>query len=448
MAARRTSSWFYRARARLGFACLAVGFGLIACSQDQAAQDEPNQPTAGAAGESSPGQSGAGGAGPAPGASGAGGGAGAAPEPLYVLANEIYADEESTSYVTLLSSLDVDQIDLDQAIEFPGGRATIATRAGWVFVAPPTSPEIRRFRVTEAGRLEPDGVVSFLDYGLDGLALDGWGNTFISDTKAYVHNLVDGTSVIWDPSDMTIVGEVDVSDFELVRPDLGDLNGSAGLARDGRLFRTIFWSNWDEQQTSTEQYLAVYDTDADKLIALEPETRCPGLSNLVSQDEAGNAYFSNWIWNVGETILRDAPKSCVLKLPADSQHFDPEFRLDYASLTQGREGAVFSYLADGRGVMSIFYEEESPVTGETTPNDLVSVPAWKVWNVDLNGDATPLVGLDWMLGAVTPLQLDGRSLLMVPGEDWSIIHVHEIVDAEAVPRFDIPGWSYQFLKVR
>lgn len=160
--------------------------------------------------------------------------------PLYVVANEVYADDESTSYVTVLSSLDIDELALDDAIEFPGGRATITTRAGWVFVAPPTSPEIRRFRVTNSGRLEPDGVVSFLNYGLDGLALDGWGNTFISDTKAYVHNLVDGTSVIWNPTEMTIVGEVDVGDFELVRPDLGDLNGSAGVARGSRLFRTIF----------------------------------------------------------------------------------------------------------------------------------------------------------------------------------------------------------------
>lgn len=430
--------------------CLLGCALLLACSDDKDANptDDPSESQAGAAGEPSLGQSGAGGSDAAPGTAGAGAAPPEPAAPLYVVANEIYTGDESTSYVTVLSSLDIDELDLDEAVEFPGGRATITTRAGWVFVAPPTSPEIRRFRVTETGRLEADGVVSFLNYGIDAIALDEWGNTFISDTKAYVHNLVDGTSVIWDPSEMIINGEVDVSGFELVRPDLGDLNGGSGVARGNRLFRTVFWSNWEEQQTSEAQYLAVYDTDADKLIALEAETRCPGLSNLVSQDEAGNAYFSNWIWNVGETILRDAPPSCVLKLPADSEHFDPDFRLDYASLTQGREGAVFSYLADGRGVMSIFYEEQSPVSAETTPNDLVSVPAWKVWSVDLNGEAAPLVGLDWMLGAVTPLQLDGRSLLMVPGEDWSIIHVHEIVDGQALPRFDIPGWSYQFLKVQ
>jgi hypothetical protein len=82
---------------------------------------------------------------------------------LYVVANEISANEESTSYVTVLSSLDIAEFDSSGGIEFPGGRATMATRAGWVFVAPPTSPEIRRFRVTDAGTLEPHGVVSFLE---------------------------------------------------------------------------------------------------------------------------------------------------------------------------------------------------------------------------------------------------------------------------------------------
>ena len=429
--------------------------GVAACAEDKAenvggdaragTRNEPNAPESGNGGTATGGEDGGTTLGGIGGESGA---RTATADPIYVVANEVYASDESTSYVTVLRSLDFVELDSSAGIEFPGGRATMATRAGWVFVSPPTSPEIRHFRVTDDGKLELDGVVSFLDYGLDGLALDDWGNTFISDTKAYVHNLVDGTSVIWNPTEMTITGEVDVTGFELVRPALGDLNGSAGFVRGNRLFRTVFWSNWDDEQTSAEQYLAVYDTDTDKLIALEEETRCPGLSNLVSQDEAGNAYFSNWIWNVGETILRQGPKSCALQLPADSDHFDPDFRLEYAALADGREGAVFNYLADGQGLMSIFYEEQAAAMAETTPTELVAVPAWKVWSVDLKGHAAPLQGLDWMLGAVTPLRLDGRSLLMVPGEDWAIIHVHEIVNGRAEPRFDIPGWSYQFVKVR
>lgn len=417
------------------FTLFAAG-QLLGCSSH-----EPGSPERGAAGE-------------APSlvdndtaAAGAGGARAEVDSPVYVVADEIFA-KESTSYVTLLRSLDVSELDLTDAIEFGGGRATIATRGGYVYVAPPDAPEIRRFAISEAGLLVPDGVLSFLHYGLESASLDEWGNTFISDDKAYLHNLTDGTSVIWNPRRMVISGEVDVSDFELVRPELGELNGSSGLVRDGRLFRTIFWSNWEEQRTSQAQYLAVYDTDADRLIALDPEERCPGLSNLVSRDESGAAYFSNWIWNVGETVLRDAPQSCVLRLPADSERFDPDFTLRYADLTDGREGAVFSYLADGAGIMSVFYPERSPTTDGAGPSDVVEAPAWKLWSVDLSGKAAPLPGLDWMLGAVTPLRLDGRSLLMVPGEDWAIIHVHELVDGRLEPRFDISGWSYQFLKVR
>ncbi|HET9960078.1 MAG TPA: hypothetical protein VFQ61_36550 [Polyangiaceae bacterium] len=367
--------------------------------------------------------------------------------PLYVLANEVSSGDDTISYVSVLESLDIENVDLSRAVEFPGGRATISTYSGWVFAAPPDSGEVHRYRVTERGALEEDGVISFLNYGFDTAILDAWGNTFVSATKAYLHHPSEGTSVIWNPSLMRIEGEVDLGGFELIRPELGDINGGTGVVRGNRLFRTVFWTNWDEEQTSAEQYLAVYDTDSDRLIALHEERRCPGLSNRVSGDEAGNFYFSNWIYNVGETVLRDAPESCVLRLAPGSERLD-DFRFQYSRVTQGLQGANFAYLADAQAVMSVFYPERSPVSADSTPISLVSEPAWKVWSVDLEGKSKPVEGLDWMLGAFTPVHLDGRSLLLIPGEDWSIVYVNELVDGKAVPRFEIPGWSYQLLKVQ
>ena len=58
--------------------------------------------------------------------------------------------------------------------------------------------------------------------------------------------------------------------------------------------------------------------------------------------------------------------------------------------------------------------------------------------------------LDFNGGAFTPVQFDGRLFLMVPGgeeENWAT-QVHEVVDGVASPRVKLPGWSYQFVKLR
>lgn len=367
--------------------------------------------------------------------------------PLYAIANEVYTDDDSTTYVSVLSSLDVTEIDYDAAIEYAGGRATIAAYDGALFVASPEAPAITRFAVDRDGTLEEEGTVSFLDYGFESVSIDEWGNAFISTTKAYLFH-PDGSAVIWNPTTMEIRGEVDQGDFDLVR-DFGDLNGSAAVARGNRLFKTVFWSDWDAWKTSSEQYLAVYDTDSDVLIELIEETRCPGLGNRVASDEDGNLYFSNWIWNVAETLVAGAPESCALRIESGEERFDQDFRLAYPEATGGRQGAMFTYLGDGEALVSVFHDERATIDAGTAPAELASTDNWRLWMLDMEaGDAAPLEGIEWMTGAATTVGLDGRSFVMVPGADWSVTSVYELERGQATHRFDVNGWSYQFQKLR
>ncbi len=110
-----------------------------------------------------------------------------------------------------------------------------------------------------------------------------------------------GRTIIWNPSSMEIVGAIEAPD-ELFRDGV-TLEGSPGVVRDGLLYRTFNWVNYDDATYSTDFLLAIYDVGSDQLLELVPETRCPAPGNLVHQDEAGNIYFSNWIWPVG-TIMR------------------------------------------------------------------------------------------------------------------------------------------------
>jgi hypothetical protein len=372
--------------------------------------------------------------------------AGSSDGPLYVLANEVYAADDSTSYLNLLHTLDIAELDYDQAVEYGGGRATIATYNGWLFVSSPEGPVVTRHTVDASGRLVSTGEISFGNYGFNELTIDEWSINFISETKAYLFNYTDGNVVVWNPSTLEISGEIAGPD--MVREG-SLLNGGTGFVRGNRLFRTYFWSNWETYDTSREQYLAVYDTENDALLELIPEQRCPGLGNRVSQDPAGNLYFSNWIWNVTETLTKDAPVSCALRIRPDEETFDADWVLRFPDLAEGRQGAMLNVLSDGRAVMSVFHDERVSIDAQTDPSELAGTDNWRIWSVDLERQTAELSSeLPWMAGAASNFELDGRSFLFIPGEDWAITHVHELVDGHAKPAFDVRGWSFQLQKLR
>lgn len=53
-------------------------------------------------------------------------------------------------------------------------------------------------------------------------------------------------------------------------------------------------------------------------------------------------------------------------------------------------------------------------------------------------------------GAFTPVQSDDRRSVMVPGgeEEGYATQLYEIADGVAAPYAKLPGWSYQFVKLR
>lgn len=373
-----------------------------------------------------------------------------AADPLYAIMYEVYDGEDSVSYLSVLRSLD-DEIDLSRAREYGSGRAFIQGYNGWLFVGESETPTVTRYALAEDGELIPEGEMSFANYGLRAGQFDSWNATFISPEKAYLADFIDGgNTIVWNPTTMEITGEIPPP-AELLRPGWR-IESTPAAVRDGLLFRTWGWVTEDGSNVySTDFLLGVYDVESDELIDVVPETRCPVPGNLLDTDEAGNIYFSNWIWSVAGTLMHDAPASCVLRIPPGETSFDPEWTLDYPDYTEGRAGAMFTYLEDGKGLVSAFYDENTSFDDETDPYSYVGSNNWRIWGIDLaGGDGAPLDGLDFNGGAFTPVQFDDRLFLMVPGgeEDNYATQIFEVVDGSAVPYVRLPGWSYQFVKLR
>jgi hypothetical protein len=369
--------------------------------------------------------------------------------PLYAIMFEIYDDVGSTSYLSLLDTLDIEEIDLSKAREFTGGRAFIQTYGGRLYVGDAATPTVTRYSIDESGSLVEEGKISFSSYGLTTGQFDSWNATFIDENKAYLMDFKTGTTIIWNPTTMEIVGDIAAPDM-LLREGLS-LEGTPAAVRDGLLFRSFDWVSYDTATYSTDSLLAVYDVATDELLSTVTETRCPVPGNLVHQDEAGNIYFSNWVWPVAGAIMRGAPSPCVLRINAGEQVYDPTWTLDYSAITDGREGAMFSYLADGEALISVFYDERTSFDEDTDPWSYVGSLDWSIWKVDLDTlEGAPLEGIDFNGGAFTPFDVDDQRFLMVPGgeEESYATQVYEVVDGLAVPRVKLPGWSYQFVRLR
>lgn len=371
--------------------------------------------------------------------------------PLYAVMYEVFDDLGSSSYLSLLNSLDAEEIDTTQAREYAGGRAFLHAYDGAIFVGDAATPTVTRYSVAEDGSLTTEGTVSFAGYPIEtSWSFDAWNVTFIDPHKAYLMDFPGGgTTIVWDPTTMEITGEIPPPSE--VHRDGWTLEGTPALLRDGLIFRTFSWADYVEGTYSSDLLLAVYDAEKDELLELVEETRCPVPGNLVHQDEAGNAYFSNWIWPVGHSLMRGAPAPCVLRLNAGERRFDPEWTLDYSTVTDGHQGAMFTYVKDGQALVSAFYDENTSFDAGTSTWTYTGSLNWRIFNVDLEqGTGAPLEGLDFNGGAFTPARFDDRMYLMVPGgeeQNWKS-QVYEIEDGAASPRVKVPGWSYQYVKVR
>lgn len=383
----------------------------------------------------------------APSDEGAGGNAGSpgTSDEWFVVSTQIYGDT-TTSYIPVVSSIDVAEISLENAKELEG-RSSVAKLGKWLFVAASTAPVVTRYTVGSDGALAEDGTINFANYGVpEFFSIDAWGAVFVNEEKAYIFNGSDGSHVIWNPTTMTITGTIEGPDIVQEGYDME----SVAVVRGDRMYRLFTFLNYDTWEFLPQpQYLAVYDVETDELLALEEESRCVQLYAQPSVDENEDIYFSGHVWTPGLALTSDYPKSCSLRVKAGEDDFDDEWQLDFAEVTEGREGATLRYIGDGKALLDVFHHERVEITETTDAQEVVSTANWRLWLVDLEEKSgAPLEGIDFKGAGLTDVRVGDRTLLMLPNADWSETTAWELVGSEVVKRFQVQGNSYQVLQVR
>lgn len=361
--------------------------------------------------------------------------------PEYVLGTMIFnTDGTTSSYVSVLPSLEPQTLDMGQAREFLD-LADVWVNDGFVYVAEASSVSITKFSV-ENGALVEQGKVSFTNYGATEMGF--WRVSFVSATKAY---FLVGTEryVVWNPSTMEISGS-------FVVPPLGDKEGLTPYAsysdraaelRDGKLYQPFYWTDDSFFTQDAESKILVIDTATDQVVNTL-SAPCPGL-DYGTQDEAGNLYFSSWVFAAGGAAAISQPDTCVVKIPAGSD--TPEKLFTFKDVTSGHQGAAFRYLGNGKALLSVLYPENA-----SDPEDAPAVTYadnWRFWTYDLaSGTASLLSTFDWNDGGQYSFAIDGKNYLLVSKTDYSATAVYDLGDGSAPAKlFDTPGWSVRLMRV-
>lgn len=364
----------------------------------------------------------------------------------FVVSTQLYGDT-TTSYLPIVSSLDVEEVSLKNAKELDG-RSSIAQLGEWLFVASSSEPVVTRYTIDENGELEEDGRLNFSNHGVpEFFSIDAWGAVFVNEKKAYIFNGNDGSHVIWNPTTMKITGEIEGPDIVQEGYDME----SVAVVRGNRMYRVFTFLNYETWEFLPEpQYLAVYDVEKDELLNIEEEMRCAQLYAMPSVDENDDIYFSGHVWTPGLALTSDYPKSCALRVKADEDSFDDQWQLNYAEdVTDGREAATLRYIGEGKALLDVFHHDRTEIEDDTDPQELVSTANWRLWLVDLEAKSgEPLDGIGFKGAGLTDVRVGDRTFLMLPNADWSETTAWELVDGEAVPGFTVKGNTYQTVQLR
>jgi len=367
---------------------------------------------------------GAGGCGSDAGGTGGAGDAGSGTaEPQYAVAQTVYdADGNPTGYFQVVSSLE-GNLNLDNAREIPGGVGLFgAPETGRVWIGNGESPTIQRYVVSESGAIDEDGPsISLANFGITATSQSSDRVPFISPSKAYFIEGTGETIVVWDPEAMEVEGTISIT---LPAREGFRTNLEAWPTRvDNRLYIAFGWWDFANARVDPGAGVAVIDTENDSVVSVTEDPRCAGIFHSAAASD-GYIYYACGVYPAAaHRIFGDsnAPESCLLRIRAGDDEFDPDFYVPIASLTGGRPGGELV----GRGddlFLRVFDEAESGLTidNETTTFDMTSAVAWRWWRLGAGAaSAEELTSLSYSAAGSAPYVMNGRVFTSQANADYS-----------------------------
>jgi hypothetical protein len=360
-------------------------------------------------------------------------------------------DESNIGYVTLMDTLDLSgELSLAGAREFPG-YAFITAVKGKLLVSDGEAPTVFQFDISDELDWGHPTTLSFAGVGSWPYGASFERHWFLNEHVAYL--TMDVTSrVVWDPTDFVIL---DVKEDTALEAERDGFVLDAAFNRPPRMpkgpvVKLYYYRDVDWYRFGPVTPVVVYDqeTHEEDYIVDVP---CPALE-VSSQDEEGNTYLSPWTYGPTLGLFGEGPDTCIRRLNSEAR-LDEDWTPDLREWTQGRPVQVFRYLRDGKALGTVLHVDE--VEGDFDSGfdeDLATEldSHWRLWLFDLEAEtAQPVRGIGATSAGFSMDNVDNRTFVFVPNEDWSATTIYELdLDGEATARFTVRGVVSRWLRVR
>lgn len=339
---------------------------------------------------------------------------GAGEPPVYALVTQVFAPEGQTSYIALTDSIaKYATITLDSATEYPG-RALGAglTGAGTLYVGGNEGGKVTRYDLARDGRSLVEGPsLSFAGKGISNIGEYQEQFQFVSPTKAYYFDGRTAQMVVWDPSEMTVEGSVDLS--QLVMQGALLTFSTNAIRRGNEIAFPLGWRSDVDARIVSEAAVLVVDTTNDSVRVVR-DGRC-GYVRTAVEGADGRLYLATEAYGsaVHRVVPAKAPAPCMLRLDAAWREFDPGYHVELSTLVGGATaGTLLPGPSKDSAWIRVLDESTTAVSDTTNPRVLASTAAWSWWTLSLTDSPT---------ATPQPLGVSNGSDFLINTDDHAVV---------------------------
>jgi hypothetical protein len=339
-------------------------------------------------------------------------------ERLYAVSSNVFSQDDVTGYLALVSSLDESTtVDLDTAIEFPGGaNATGFGSEPAVYVGSWSAPTIERWDLDAAGALQRGDSVSFAHLGVQETSSVAF-TRITTREKSYFADAEGRQLVSWNPTAMTALGSVPLplANEGTLAPGLMIY---LAVQQDHVLVNSFMADPDDWTRLSDRSRLLAVDMRRDEVVSVDESIGCEKVE-LAGQTSDGTAYYTS---DTSRSFARRylgagfGTTPCGLRVVPPGVGFDQGFDVDLTSLVGGRAvvGDV-AVVSDRMAFLRVWHEEDvtEAVTAENFFDIYSTTRGFRWWRWEIGTDAAQEIpGQTPHGGFANKLEVDGRTFVV------------------------------------
>lgn len=363
----------------------------------------------------------------------------------YALGSVVINPEGRTTYLQVLSELDVDDPITNAAAVEASGNSVLLGRGPDVFVGLSDAPEWVRYTVSPDGSIAETGRLSLAGEGLQRI---DFGNAIIDDELAISVSGLAYTAVVWNTTTMTIERTIDLS--HLQRDDFG-LENFSTVAHEGLVYIPGRWANFLAARVYHGVSVTIVDPRSGTVVGVAEDERCASGGRVVFAPD-GYAYVMGDGRNLSAQVIAasggpPAEPTCLLRIPPGGTDFDPDWHVEIPSLTGGLNAATeLEHVVQGNGIgyTWMFHPELLPEGFEIVDFEFWTFPVFELWQIELGEtpSARPVADVPFGILGFQGAAVDGKLHVGVGDPQRSVVYEVDADTAMGTPRFEMDGYLY------